>query len=301
VASVLIGGASGFLGTAIAESLRGRGDVVSRLVRRGASGAATVAWSPEAGEIDAAALESLSPDVVINLAGEPIAQRWTADRKRRIRDSRVRGTETLARAIAALPRKPATLLSGSAIGFYGANRGDDVLDEATRAGADFLADTARQWEEATRPASDAGVRVVTTRTGLVLSPRGGVLQKMLLPFQLGVGGRVGDGRQWMSWIGLDDYVRAVLFLLDTPTITRAANMVAPEAVRNEEFTATLARVLGRPALLPVPAVALGLAFGEMADATILASQRVVPKTLAGAGFTFRHPRLDEALRFELTR
>ena len=193
------------------------------------------------------------------------------------------------------------LVSGSAIGYYGAHRGDEPLDESSPAGDDFLAHTARDWEHATAPAAVAGIRVALLRTGLVLGAQGGVLQRMLLPFQIGVGGQLGDGRQWMSWIALEDYVRAMQFVVATPAMNGAANVVAPEAVRNDEFTRTLARVLDRPAVLPVPTFALGLVFGTMADNTILASQRVVPKKLAGAGFEFRHPRLEDALRAELRR
>ncbi len=277
-----------------------------RLVRtsRGSRAAAapeTVNWDPEAGWVDQSALAKGAPDVVINLAGEPIAHRWTADRRRRIRESRVRGTQALAEAVASLEQKPSILLSGSAIGYYGANRGDERLEEASGVGSDFLALLARDWEQATEPASAAGVPVATLRTGLVLSGGGGVLQRMLLPFQVGVGGRLGDGRQWMSCIALDDYVRAVQFIIDSPSLRGPVNLVAPEPVRNDEFTQVLARVLARPAVLPMPRAALGLLFGEMADATILASQRVVPKRLAGAGFEFRHPRLEDALRFELRR
>jgi uncharacterized protein (TIGR01777 family) len=260
-----------------------------------------VAWDPERGAVDPQALERLAPDAVVNLAGEPIDQRWTDERRRRIRDSRVNGTLALSRAIAALPRKPHVMVSGSAMGYYGASRGDEILSEDASSGDDFLARTAREWEAATSPASDAGIRVAISRTGLVLGKDDGVLAKMLTPFRLGVGGRLGSGRQWMSWIALDDMVRALRFLIDTPTAKGPFNLVAPEPVPNAEFTRVLARVLRRPALLPVPALALELIFGTMADNTILASQRVLPKRLAGAGFEFRHPRLSDALQFELTR
>jgi uncharacterized protein len=192
-------------------------------------------------------------------------------------------------------------LSGSAIGYYGAHRGDDLLDENSAPGSDFLAALARDWERATQPASAAGIRVVLVRTGLVIGTGGGVLDRMLLPFRLGIGGRLGAGKQWMSWIAMDDIVRAMQFLLDTTTMRGPVNLVAPAPERNVDFTRTLARVLNRPAFIPVPTVALELLFGTMADNTILASQRVVPKRLADAGFEFRHPRLEEALRFELKR
>jgi len=294
-------GASGFLGSALAVTMQKDGHRVVRLSRTGPAGADRILWDPGAGRIDRDALARLSPDVIVNFAGEPIAHRWTAERRRRIRDSRVRGTTALAEAIAALDRKPAVLLSGSAIGYYGAHRGDDVLDETGAASEDFLGELARDWERAAEPAAAAGVRVIMSRTGLVLGAAGGALQRMLLPFQTGVGGRLGDGRQWMSWIGLEDFVRAATFAIGASDISGPVNFVAPEPVRNDEFTRVLARVLGRPALLPVPRLALQMLFGEMADNTILASQRVAPTILAGAGFKFRHPRLEEALRSELRR
>jgi hypothetical protein len=192
-------------------------------------------------------------------------------------------------------------VSGSAVGYYGAHRGDDLLDEASAPGTDFLAETARDWERATEAASKADIRVVLMRTGLVLGNDGGVLERMLPPFRFGLGGHLGDGRQWMSWIAMDDATRAIRFFLDTPSLAGPVNLVAPEASQNKDFTKTLARVLRRPSVFPVPAFALEIVFGTMADTTILASQRVVPKRLAGAGFEFRHPRLEEALRFELRR
>jgi uncharacterized protein (TIGR01777 family) len=260
-----------------------------------------VRWDPVAGDIDSDALARVRPDAVVNLAGEPLAQWWTAKRRQTIRDSRVKGTSLLARSLAALPEKPKVFVSGSAMGYYGAHRGDELLDEDSAPGSDFLAETALAWEEATRPAADAGMRVVLPRTGLVIGKDGGVLGRMLLPFRLGVGGRLGGGRQWMSWVALDDVVRALRFFIETATVSGALNVVAPEPVQNAEFTRTLARVLKRPAILPLPSTALELVFGTMADSTLLASQRISPKRLAGAGFVFRHPRLEEALRFELTR
>jgi uncharacterized protein (TIGR01777 family) len=242
----------------------------------------------------------VQPDVVINLAGEPIAHRWTRARRRHIHDSRVHGTEILAGTLASLRTKPKVLLSGSAIGYYGAHRGDEVLDEDSAAGADFLADTARDWERATMAATHAGIRVVLGRTGIVLGRHGGALPPMLWPFRLGLGGRLGSGRHWMSWILLDDVVRAMRFLIDS-TLGGPVNLVSPEPVQNADFARTLAQVLGRPAALPVPAFALHLIFGTMADDTILASQRVRPARLTTAGFQFQHPRLEEALRSELRR
>jgi len=301
MATVLLSGASGFLGSALAIAMEKTGHRVVRLTRMGPSGPARILWQPGAGQIDHDALARTSPDIVVNFAGEPIGHRWTPERRRSIRDSRVRGTIALAEAIGALEKKPSVFLSGSAIGYYGANRGDDLLDETSAAGQDYLAQLALDWERSAEPAASAGVRVIVSRTGLVLGPAGGVLQRMLLPFQMGAGGRLGDGRQWMSWISLEDYVRAIEFAIATPSLHGPINLVAPEPVRNDEFTRVLGSVLGRPALLPVPRIALQMMFGEMADSTILASQRVAPKKLAGAGFEFRHPRLEAALRSELRR
>ena len=298
MASYLISGASGFVGSRLAQALVADGHRVLRL-KRGSAGGEDVPWDPEAGTIDRERLTRAQPDVVINLAGEPIAQRWSGDRKRRIRDSRVHGTRALASALASLSKKPSALVSGSAIGYYGADRGDEVLDESSSAGSDYLAETARAWEDATAAARDAGIRVVTPRTGIVLGADGGALAKMLPPFKAGVGGRIGSGRQWMSWISLTDMVAALRFAADSAALSGPVNVVAPDATRNADFSETLARVLHRPALIPVPEFALQIAFGEMAKATILASQHVIPKKLAGAGFTFRHPRLEDALRFEL--
>jgi uncharacterized protein len=299
VATVLLSGASGFIGSRLARSLRDDGHRIVALTRQASADA--VQWNAESGTIDTAALARVVPDVVINLAGEPIAQRWTGARMRSIRDSRVNGTRALAIAIASLPKKPSTFVSGSAIGWYGAHRGAEVLDETSSTGSDYLAQTALEWERATSPASDAGIRVVLSRTGIVLGKDGGALQRMLPPFQLGAGGRIGSGKQWMSWISLEDAVRGLRFMAEQPTLAGAANLVAPNPVQNEDFAKTLGAVLHRPALVPVPALALRLAFGRMADETIMASQRVLPKKIAGAGFEFRHPRLEEALRFELRR
>jgi uncharacterized protein len=304
VATILLSGGSGFIGSQLNRELTSDGHRVVRLVRpesRSSSAIETLAWNPANGMIDSAALARLRPDAVVNLAGAPIAQRWTAARKRSIRESRVNGTRLLAGAIADLPDRPSVLVSGSAIGYYGAHRGDEVLDEDSAPGSDFLADVAGEWERSTQAAQAAGVRVVTVRTGVVLGRNGGALARLLLPFQLGVGGRIGNGRQWMSWISRQDAVGAIRFALDTPSVQGATNLVAPEPVRNDEFARTLGRVLRRPSFFPVPAAALELLFGSMARNTILADQRVVPKRLAGAGFEFRHPRLESALRAELRR
>jgi uncharacterized protein (TIGR01777 family) len=248
--------------------------------------------------LDPRALEGT--DAVVHLAGEPIPQRWTAEAKRRIRESRVRGTQLIATTLAGLARPPRVLASGSAMGVYG-DRAGEVLDEDSALGRGFLAEVATAWEEAAQPAARAGVRLLTLRTGLVLSRRGGALAKLLLPFRLGAGGRIGSGRQWVSWIALDDTVGAILHAIEHPSLAGPVNVSAPEPVTNAEFTATLARVLHRPAVVPVPAFALRLAFGEMGEATLLASQRMRPRRLLESGYPFRHPTLEGALRHALGR
>jgi uncharacterized protein (TIGR01777 family) len=293
---VAVTGATGLIGTALVDHLRASGARVRRLVRPGRAGADDVEWDPMRGVLAPTALDGV--DAVVHLAGEPIAQRWTGEKKKAIRESRVRGTELLARRIAEAETKPRVWLSGSAVGFYG-DRGDEQLDETSAPGTDFLAGVVREWEDSTRAAADAGVRVVLLRTGLVLSPKGGALERLLLPFRLGVGGPIGSGRQWMSWISLHDHVRAVAHAIATETLAGAVNLVAPNPVTNAEFAMTLGRVLTRPAIVPVPAFALELMYGEMARATILSGQRVLPKALVRSGFEFAHPALEQALRFEL--
>jgi uncharacterized protein (TIGR01777 family) len=304
VSTVLLSGASGFIGSALVRSFVGDGHRVVRLSRRETNdGTDVVGWSPEQGWIDDRALGALtpSPHIVMNLAGEPIAQRWTPRRKQAIRDSRVNGTATLAKAVSQLSPAPRVFVSGSAIGYYGTDRGDEQLRETSSPGGDFLARTAMAWEGATAAAARAGVRVVIPRTGVVLGRRGGAMARLLLPFRLGVGGRIGSGMHWMSWISLEDTVRALRFVAETPGIEGPVNVCAPNPVRSRDFTSALGRALHRPTIIPAPAFALRLVFGEMAQATILASQRVVPERLAGAGFEFRHPRVDDALAFELRR
>lgn len=293
--SVAISGASGFIGSALARAVRASGGRVLRLVRRPARGDDEVSWDPAGATIEAARLEGVH--AVVHLAGAEIAVRWNQRRKGVIRQSRIGGTRLLATALAKLERPPHVLVSGSAIGYYG-DRGDEWLTEESAAGADFLATTAVEWEAATRPAADAGIRVVLNRTGLVIG-QGGLLQRMLPPFRFGLGGKLGDGRQWMSWISIEDLVAALRFAIDAPDLSGPVNAVAPEPVTNEEFTRTLARVLRRPAILPVPPIALRAVFGEMADAMILASQRVAPERLLDSAFEFRHRRLEDALRATL--
>jgi uncharacterized protein len=297
--TVAITGSTGFIGSALVGALADAGYSVRRLVRsEGHRRAGDILWDPAGGRLDPRALDGI--DAVVHLAGEPIAQRWSAAAKRRIRDSRVRGTTLLATAIASLERPPRVLVSGSAMGIYG-DRGDEELDEASPPGRDFLAEVATEWEAATEPAARAGVRVVKTRTGLVLSPRGGALARLVLPFRLGIGGRIGSGRQWVSWIGLRDTVGAIMHAVSTNTLSGPVNVAAPNPVPNAELAATLGRVLRRPAILPVPATALRLVFGEMGEATLLASQRMRPRRLLESGFAFGYPRLEAALRYELGR
>ena len=300
IRTVAISGASGMIGRALSASLTREGMTVLPLVReRPRAGGAGVYWDPARGEIDAAALEGV--DAVVHLAGAPIAERWTAAHRQRIRDSRVQGTRLLATTLANARTRPAVLVSASGIGIYGARRGDEMLHEASTTGGDFLADVCRDWEAATEPAIAAGIRVVHSRTGPVLSPKGGVLARLLLPFQLGLGGRIGSGRQWFSWIALDDAVGGLSYMLRDTTLRGPVNLVAPNPATNAEFTRALGDVLGRPTIAPVPGAAIRLAFGEMGADTILASQRVMPQRLLEAGYQFRHPQIEEALRFELGR
>ena len=293
---VAITGASGFLGSALAAQLQSSGFAVQRVRRTQHAASPDISWLPSLGMLDGSALEGV--DAVVNLAGEPISRPWTAKRKQAIRESRILGTSLLARTIAQLKRPPRLLLSGSAIGIYG-DRGEEELDESSTLGSDFLATTAIDWESATEPARQAGIRVVLLRTGVVLSPGGGALAKMLLPFKVGLGGRIGSGEQWMSWIGLGDWVAAARFLLTSNATSGAVNLVAPNPVPNAEFATTLARVLGRPAVARVPAAAIGLLLGEMGRSTVLASQRIRPLRLIQEGFEFTHPTLEQALRAEL--
>jgi uncharacterized protein len=299
VLHIAITGATGFIGSALVAQLAAAGHAVRRLLRSERQRRPDdVLWDPAAGRLDPHALEGV--DAVIHLAGEPIAQRWTTAAKRRIRDSRIRGTALLARTIASLAQPPRVLVSGSAMGIYG-DRGDEELDETSAPGHGFLAEVATAWEASAEPATRAGIRVVNVRTGLVLSPRGGALAKLLVPFRMGVGGRVGSGRQWVSWIGLADTVGALTHAVSTESRTGAVNLSSPSPVTNAELTKTLATVLRRPALVPVPAFALRLAFGEMGQATLLASQRMRPRRLLETGYRFRFPTLEAALRHELRR
>lgn len=294
--TIAITGATGLIGAALVERLRARGHVVRRIVRSSPD-PGDILWDPSHDVLDARALTGV--DAIVSLAGEPVAHRWTTQRKRAIRESRVRGTALLARAVTALPVKPRVFLSGSAVGYYG-DGGDDLLDETAGPGTDYLARVVVDWEAATVPIADAGVRVVLLRTGVVLSPRGGALAKLLPIFRLGGGGPLGTGTQWLSWIALEDQLRAIEHALFTESMRGAANLTSPNPVRNAEFAATLGRTLGRPAIIPVPAFALELLYGEMARSTLLAGQRAVPAALTRAGFRFETPTLDGALTSLLT-
>jgi uncharacterized protein (TIGR01777 family) len=299
---IAVTGASGFVGSALVAALRGDGCTVITIGRRAPGqqreAIPDVEWDPRAGTLDAAALAGM--EAVVHLAGAPVGRRWTSARKQEIRESRVMGTRLIAQTIARLSPMPQVLVAASAIGYYG-SRGDEWLDEESAPGADFLAEVVLAWEGAADAARAAGVRVVHARTGLVLGRTGGALARLLPPFRAGLGGRLGSGRQWMSWITLADHVSVLRFALESGAVAGAVNAVSPSPVTNAEFTATLARVLGRPALAPVPAIALRVLFGEMAVATLLASQRVRPGRLERAGFACEHPELEEALRFELGR
>ena len=296
---VIVTGSGGLVGRALVRSLLAEGHSVTRLVRGGAQqfrtpGSNAVEWNPDKGAIDAAALEG--HDAAVRLAGEPIAEgRWDDAKKRRIMESRAKGTRLIAETIAGLKEKPRVLVSASAIGFYG-DRGAEVMREESASGEGFLSEVCREWEKATLAASQAGVRVVHVRIGFVLSGEGGGLPKMLTPFKLGVGGKVGSGEQYLSWITLEDLVRVMRRAMEDESMRGPVNAVAPNAVTNEEFTKALGRVLGRPTILPVPTFALRIAFGEVADAVMLASTRVEPARLKEAGFDFKHADIEGALR-----
>lgn len=290
---VAVTGASGLIGGALVERLRRDGHTAIRLVRHDPRAPDEVRWDPATGAVDAAALDGT--DAVVHLAGESVAQPWTEAKKRAIRESRVDSTRHLADTLARRSHPPRALVCASAVGIYG-SRGDEVLHEESTAGDDFLAHVGREWEAASGPANRAGIRVVKLRFGVVLSPRGGALAAMLLPFRMGVGGRVGSGRQWMSWISLDDAVEVVMRAITDGGMSGPVNAVAG-AVRNAEFAHALGRALSRPAILPAPAFALKMVFGgEMVDSTLLASQRAEPRRLREAGHRFLHPDLPGALR-----
>lgn len=295
---IAVSGASGLLGSSFVAFMSAGGHEVHSLVRRPPrAGLREVLWNPEAGEIDRAALERF--DGIVHLAGENIASgRWNARKKKAIRESRVDGTRFLCESLASLAQPPRVLVCASAIGYYG-DRGDEELTESSSPGSGFLPDVCRGWEAATRPASGAGTRVVNLRIGVVLSGRGGALKRMLPPFRLGLGGPLGNGRQFVSWISLDDVIGAIHFALLRGDVEGPVNATAPSPVTNAEFTRRLATVLRRPAVLPAPAFALRLLLGEMGDALLLASSRILPRRLEEAGFEFAHRDVESALRHEL--
>jgi uncharacterized protein len=295
---VLVTGSSGLVGTALIPFLTTGGHRVSRLIRGNTKpNKNEISWNPELGTVEKAKLEEF--DVVVLLAGENIAaRRWTPEQKSRIRDSRVRSTRLLCEALGQLNRPPGVLISASATGYYG-DRADEVLLEESEAGVGFLSEVCREWEEATEPAAKRGIRVVNLRFGVVLSPKGGALAKMLLPFQFGLGGKIGRGDQFMSWISIDDVIRAIYYSMSEADLKGPVNMVSPNPVTNLEFTRTLGQVLSRPTIFAVPAFAARLLIGEMADALLLSSARVYPGKLLASGYNFLLPELEDALRLML--
>jgi uncharacterized protein len=297
ISRILVSGVSGPIGSALLPSLQTRGYDVTRLIRGTSAAKGQIGWNPAM---------PISPDMVsgfdavIHLAGESIVGRWTKTKKIKIRGSRVAGTTTLAEALAGTQDKPQVFACSSAIGYYG-DRGNELLNEASKPGIGFLPEVCREWEAATQAAANAGIRTVQMRTGVVLSSKGGALGKMLTPFKMGVGGQIGDGQQWMSWIDIEDMVGAIHHILNSDLLQGPVNMVAPKPVKNAEFTKTLASVLSRPAILPLPAFAVKLAFGEMGETVLLGSQRVEPTQLVMSGYPFRFTNLRASLENNLNR
>ena len=295
--NVLISGATGLLGTALRRELEAGGHGVTRLTRSPRS-PGDVGWDPDAGRIDG---DLAGTDAVVHLAGESIAEgRWTREKKRRILESRRKGTRLLAEGVAALPTPPSVMVSASAVGYYG-DRGAEVLTEESGPGSGFLAEVCWEWEAAAAPAREAGIRVVHPRTGIVLSKQGGALGATLPIFRLGAGGRIGSGRQYWPWISLDDVVGAFVHALTNEAVGGPVNVGSPNPLTNAEYTRVLGRVLNRPTVFAVPAPAARLALGGMAEELLLASQRMRPVRLEETGYRFRHPDLEEALRYELAR
>jgi uncharacterized protein (TIGR01777 family) len=297
---VAVTGSHGFVGSALAPALTDAGHRVIRLVRKQPVGTDELGWDPDAGTIDAAGLEGV--DAVVHLAGAGIGdKRWTDARKRLILDSRTKGTGLLARTLAGLTRRPAVLVSASAIGYYG-NRGDEPLDEQSEPGDDFVAGVCVEWEAATAAAADAGIRVARVRSGVVLGREGGVLPRMLLPFRLGLGGRIASGRQFMSWISLADETGAILHALTNDALTGAVNLTGPAPVTNTEFTMTLGKVVRRPTVIPTPLLPLRMRYGsELVEHLLVEGQRVLPKRLEETGYRFVHHTLEEALHAVVDR
>jgi uncharacterized protein (TIGR01777 family) len=292
----VLSGASGMLGSALRAALVNRGDEVIQLVRRASAKEGEVPWDPGAASPVSCPEMLEGATAAIHLSGANVAaRRWTPEFLREVTASRVDSTRALSAMLAGMPKRPQSLLVASAVGIYG-SRGDEVLDESSRAGEGFLAGLCQKWEAAARPAVESGMRVVHLRIGVVLDRRDGALAKMLPLFRMGLGGRMGSGKQWMSWISLADLVRAVLFALDTPSITGPVNLTSPEPVRNAEFTRALGRALRRPAVMAAPAFALRIAMGKMADEALLSSTRAVPAKLLGAGFRFAQPGIEAGVR-----
>jgi uncharacterized protein (TIGR01777 family) len=288
---VLVSGASGPIGSALLPSLSAAGYRVTRLVRGASHNDDQISWDPSQ-PLDAAKVSGF--DGVVHLAGESIVGRWTEAKKARILESRQQGTKNLSEALARAPQRPRVFVSGSAIGFYG-NRGDQILEESSNPGEGFLPQVCVAWEGATQAAQDAGIRTAHIRTGIVLTEEGGALPQMLTPFRLGVGGKIGDGRQWWSWIDIHDHIGAIHHILKTDLLSGAVNLVAPKPVTNAEFTKVLGSVLSRPTIFPMPAFAARLAFGQMGDELLLASQRVQPLKLVNSGYRFAYPELRGSL------
>jgi uncharacterized protein len=293
---IAITGASGLIGSSLEPALRERGHDVVRLVRHAPAGADEIRWDPAGGALDTAVLEGVG--AIVHLAGENIGQRWSDETRRRIRESRVRGTRLVAEAVGALEPRP-VLLCASAVGYYG-QQGDERLTEDASRGEGFLAEVVEAWESAADPAREAGARVVHFRQAPILARHEGMIKRMSLPFKLGLGGRVGSGDQWWSWVTLDDIVSAYLFALERP-LAGTLNLVAPGVVRNRDFVDALGDVLHRPTVLPLPAAAVRLVWGDMGDEFLLGGQRAVPDRILGEGFTFAHPELGPALEHVLRR
>jgi uncharacterized protein len=295
---VLISGSTGLIGSALVSALEEDGHRVRRLTRSGGSSEDVVRWDPSAGEIDAIRIEGV--DAVVHLAGENIVGRWTDAKKARIRDSRVRGTRLLAETLARLPAPPGVMVSASATGYYG-DRGNELLSEESAPGDSFLAGVGQEWEAAADPARDAGVRVVHPRFGIVLSTEGGALGTTLPIFKLGAGGKIGSGRQYWSWIAIDDVVGAILHVLTEGSLEGPVNVTVPDPPTNAEYTRVLGRVLGRPTVFPLPAPVARIMLGQLADELLLASQRIEPARLKETGYSYRYPELEGALRHLLGR
>lgn len=289
---ILIAGSSGLVGQALIKHFEGRGDEVYRLVRSNGQKKG-ILWDPAHGKINPGQIEGF--DAVINLAGENIASYWTKAKKKKILESRVKSTETLSRCLAELKNPPKVFINASATGFYG-NSGDEIVSESSPNGSGFLSQVCKEWEAAAKPAVDRGIRTVFLRTGIVLSPHGGALSKMLIPFRLGLGGVVGPGKQYMSWIALDELVHVIAFIVDNDAVVGPVNAVSPHPVTNREFTKTLGGVLHRPTIFPLPSLIAHFVAGEMADEMLLSSTRAEPKVLLSAGYKYRYPQLGPTLK-----